>query len=164
MELDIQWAATENWRFSAGVALTDAKYEDFARGPCNALSTPDANGFCDQSGDRLPFVSDWNLNLGTEYEVPLSSGAVVLRADVALAGDYNPDLVLAPYYEQDGYQRINLRATWQTERFDVTAFVHNLSDEEIVDWAGAANVIPGASGQFVIQAARTYGVTARVKF
>ena len=164
VEVDAQLALTDSWRVSASAAFTDAKYEDFVNGPCNALSIPDANGFCDQSGDRLPFVADWNVNLGTEYVIPFSSGSLALRADLAMSGDYNPDLVLAPYLEQDGYERLNLRATWSTEAYDLTAFVNNATDAEIVDWAGAANVVPGASGQFIIQSATTYGLTARYRF
>jgi hypothetical protein len=72
-----------------------------------------------------------------------------------MSDDYNPDLVLAPFLEQDGYTRVSLRAGWDNERFGLTAFVNNMTDEEIVDWAGSANVVPGASGQFVIQSGRT---------
>lgn len=164
LEVDALWAPSESWRFSASLALIDAQYEDFKDGPCDALDTPDANGDCDQSGERLPFVADWTANIGAEYRRPLEAGALQLRADVAFAGDYNPDLVLAPWLEQDGYERVNLRATWITDRFDLTLFGTNMTDAEIVDWAGAANVIPGASGQYVIQSGRTYGVTARLKF
>jgi outer membrane receptor protein involved in Fe transport len=155
VELDVAWAASGSWLFSLNAALTDAQYETFTRGPCHALATPDANGFCDQSGDQLPFVAEWTANVGTEYRTPLANGTLRLRADVAMSDDYNPDLVLAPFLEQDGYTRVSLRAGWDNERFGLTAFVNNMTDEEIVDWAGSANVVPGASGQFVIQSGRT---------
>jgi outer membrane receptor protein involved in Fe transport len=164
VEAELTWQVLDSLRLGANLAFIDAKYDNFKNGPCNALSTPDANGFCDQSGDQLPFVSDWTANLSAEYVQPLMSGNLRLRADLALADDYNPDLVLAPYYVQDGYERLNLRAGWESERFDVTGFVNNVTDAEIVDWAGAANVVPGASGQYVIQAGRTYGLTLRLKF
>ncbi len=164
VEVDFAWAASEAWLFSFNAALTDAQYEKFTRGPCHALATPDANGFCDQSGDQLPFVAEWSANASAEYRTSLANGALRLRADVAISDDYNPDLVLAPFLEQDGYTRVNLRASWDNERFGLTAFVNNMTDEEIVDWAGSANVVPGASGQFVIQSGRTYGLIARVNF
>jgi outer membrane receptor protein involved in Fe transport len=164
VELDLAWAASESWLFSLNAALIDAQYVKFTRGPCHALATPDANGFCDQSGDQLPFVAEWTANVSAEYRRPLANGTLRLRADAALSDDYNPDLVLAPFLEQDGYTRVSLRAGWENERFGLTAFVNNITDEEIVDWAGSANVVPGASGQFVIQSGRTYGLTARVSF
>lgn len=164
LEMDAQWAPTDRLRLSVSLALTDAKYEEFTTAPCSAVDTPDADGNCDQSGERLPFVSDWNTNIGAQYQLPLAVGELTLRADLALAGDYNPDLQLAPYYEQDGYERLNLRATWGTERFDLTGFVNNLTDAEVVDWAGAANIVPGTSGQFIIQSGRTFGLTGRIKF
>lgn len=164
IETDIVWAPTAALRLNLNVAFTDAKYEAFALGPCDALDTPGANGFCDQSGERLPFVSDFTANLGAEYRFDLQASSVTVRADLALATDYNPDLVLAPFLEQDGYERLNMRTTWSSDRFDLTAFATNITDAQIVDWAGAANIIPGSSGQFVIQSGRSYGLTARLKF
>ena len=164
VEAELTWQALDSLRIDASVAYTDAKYDDFKNGPCNALSTPDSNGFCDQSGLQLPFVSEWAANMSAEYVQPLWSGDLRLRADIAVADGYNPDLVLAPYYEQDGFERLNLRAGWESERVAFTLFVDNVTDAEIVDWAGAANVVPGASGQFVIQSGRSYGAVMRLKF
>jgi outer membrane receptor protein involved in Fe transport len=165
IEVDAQWAPTDRLRLSANLALTDAEFEEFTTAPCSTVDTPDEDGNCDQSGYQLPFVSDWNATLGAEYQRPLPIGELSLRADLAIAGDYNPDLQLAPYFEQDGYERLNLRATWGTERFDLTGFVSNLTDAEIVDWAGASNLGAGTtSGQFIVQSGRTFGVTGRVKF
>ncbi|MBM3344915.1 MAG: hypothetical protein FJY55_00200 [Betaproteobacteria bacterium] len=165
LEVDAQWAPTDRLRLSASLAFTDAEYEEFTNAPCSTVDTPDANGNCDQSGYQLPFVSDWTATIGAQYERPLPLGDLILRADLAVAGDYNPDLQLAPYFEQDGYERLNLRATWSTERFDLTGFVSNLTDAEIVDWGGASNLGQGTtSGQFIIQSGRTFGLTGRVKF
>ena len=164
VEADLSWAPTDALLFTASLAWTDAQYEDFKTGPCNQLQTPGPNGFCDQSGYQLPFVSDWTGNVSAQYTQPMAMGDLILRADLAMATDYNPDLVLAPYYRQDGYERLSLRATWRTERFDITVFGNNVTDAEIVDWAGSTNVIPGGSGQFVIQSGPVYGITGRVNF
>src|SRR5690606_32733217 len=91
IEFDTQLVLTDAWRLSASAAITDAKFNEFKNAPCNALLTPDANGNCDQSGYRLPFVAKWNFNIGTEYEIPVPVGYVTLRADLAVSDDYNPD-------------------------------------------------------------------------
>lgn len=165
IEADLLWAVTDRITAGASVALIDAEYRSFARGACHQLATPDANGFCDQSGLRLPFVSDWSANLHAEYRLPITRGELRFRGEVAMAGDYNPDLVLAPFLEQDGYTHVNVRVGWSNDNWDVTAFANNLTGENIVDWAGAPNVIPAsASGQFTLRAYRTFGLTIRRHF
>jgi iron complex outermembrane receptor protein len=165
IEADLLWAPTDRVTAGASVAFIDAEYRRFPNGPCHQLATPDANGFCDQSGFRLPFVSDWSANVHAEYRQPVAVGELRFRGEVAMAGDYNPDLVLAPFLEQDGYTHVNVRAGWSNDHWDVTAFVNNLTGENIVDWAGAPNVIPAsASGQFTLRAYRNYGLTVRRHF
>lgn len=165
IELETSWLLTDAFSLALNLSWVDAEYETFTQGPCDALDTPGPGGFCDQSGEQLPFVSDFSGNLSFEYAWPLAAGEVSLRGDLAYASDYNPDLVLAPFLEQDAYTHVNLRLAWSNDTFDVAVFAENLTDAEIVDWAGAVNVIPGTtSGQFVVREGRTVGVSGRVRF
>ena len=50
------------------------------------------------------------------------------------------------------------------ELAELSASFESAPAEEIVDWAGSTNVIPGGSGQFVIQSGPVYGLTGRVNF
>jgi iron complex outermembrane receptor protein len=84
LDMDLTAAATDHLSFTMGLSLLHDRFGDFPIGQTAQLATggivalPDA---VSAKGKRLPNTPDWQLNVGAEYAIPLSSGGVVLAAD-----------------------------------------------------------------------------------
>jgi outer membrane receptor protein involved in Fe transport len=151
-------------------ALTylDAQYDKFTAGACYFGRTPTdaAERTCDLSGETLPNAPDWRTNLGLQYEHGLGGGTGFVRGDWAYSSEQNVDTALDPRAEQDAVSLLSARLGWRNDRYSVTVWGDNLTDETVKIAAGPQTIFGGIDGgmQFFLNEPRTYGVTLDVRF
>jgi len=136
VELEFVALMSENLTMFGGVALVDAKIDDFNGGPCSAGQT--SRGECplgsqDLSGKELPYSPDWKVNINANYQVPLETMPFDLVVKLAYQGqgEAQMDISQDRYTIQEAYHTFDLALTLKDEqsRWDVTAFVKNLTDQ-----------------------------------
>jgi len=169
-ELSLTARPAERWAINAGLAFTDAEY-DQARdirfiAPCTVPVgvTPvcPANG--DLAGRQLPRQSPWSGTTGLQYDADLPFGEGwkgYARADIAYqSSQYVDQMNLA---EVASRTLVNASLGAQGRRFGATVWARNLLDENYV--AGSF-FVPGSTTSYapIIGAARTVGATVTFRY
>ncbi len=146
----------------------DAQYDDFAGGSCYFGRTPDnpATGNCDLSGDTLPLAPENRYHLGLSGHWPLASGEFYARADYTWTDETDTDNALDPRGVQDSYGILNGRLGWRNDSFDITAWIVNATDEDVVTVSSPQTLFGTVDGgrQVYLNDPQTYGVTLRYTF
>lgn len=135
LELDILAQLTENWRLSGGLALIDAKIDDYENGDCSdgqkyRGECPD--GVQDLSGGDLPFSPDWKVNLTAAYTWSrdrvfdvVFTGMVRAQDEVQFGLHQDKNTIADSYTILDAsVQLLSHSDIWQA-----TFFVKNVTDE-----------------------------------
>ena len=156
-ETEFNASLTDRLTGSFSYSFTDAEIED----PIEFAGLPVF------SGDALPGVSEHSASIAVDFLLPLESGALTLHADASYRSGFettfNP--LHANYADLDGFELMNLAAIYDTDRYSVSLFVNNLTDEEGV--TGVLNVRdaawPQASLAF-LRRPRTIGLKASFRF
>lgn len=175
IEIDSTWLLTDSLSANVNLAYIEATYDEYTGGQCYYGRTPDnpALGQCDLSGEILPYAPKLTGNVALQWEQPLGSGDIYSRLDVRFTGEANYSSELDPRHEEDAITTTNFRLGWRSARFDVAAWVKNLSDETVYVQHAAANVAtavdvavgsPEGTYQTYLGEPRTYGVTLRAFF
>ncbi|MBN8930466.1 MAG: TonB-dependent receptor [Rhizobium pusense] len=119
-------------------------------------------------GNDVPYAPTFSTMLHAEYRHDVAFGAqegqAYLRGEWSYTGSHTIDP--ANSRTLDGYALTNVRAGWQGERWQISAAVENLFDEDYVTSAfqagtntAGAPVFAGIPGE-----GRTFSLSARVKF
>jgi len=176
-ELDTMYLLTPDTILSADVQYLDATYDDFVYSKpnlnggfgngtgCPNVGVPGQFYTVDCSGERPPNAPEWTINLGVEQTFRLSSGAKLvgnLRAHYqteTLTGlDFTPDEV------QEDYTTLDAMLTYDSpeDRYYVSAFINNATDETVVSQAFPVpfSLFTSAS----LRPPRTYGLRAGFRF
>jgi iron complex outermembrane recepter protein len=126
---------------------------------------PDLSGV---PGDRLPTIPRWAASLSADYEWPVFSGwNGTAGGTLAYVGQRNsgfPGSKTSPNYVMDSYTTLDIRAGLTSDRYQITAFVQNLTDER-----GLVNASVSVSGgvtssNVVFVRPRTVGARFSVQF
>ena len=130
---------------------------------------PDLVGGFD--GDPLPFVPDWSLGLGGDYEWSVFADATAYvgglvaytgkRTDDFLNRDANGNI-----READAYTTLDLRTGILWDRWSIELYGKNVTDEEginDIDFPGIRPFPNGAAGIALIRP-RTIGLSFGVRF
>jgi iron complex outermembrane receptor protein len=131
MELELQASPTEGLDILFGVGYIDNNVED-------AYRRPDGS-FVDRDAVVTP---DLNVNGMIRYEWGVGSGMLAAQYDFTYLGDHFFQLKNSPVAEEDGYAISNVRLTYTggDDKWSVTGFVNNVTDEEnrlmVFDLAG----------------------------
>jgi outer membrane receptor protein involved in Fe transport len=140
IEIDGRFAATDWLVLGGNVAWLDAKYDDYAAGPCNrSLSTTPGEiaGTCDLSGEKLPFAADYSGSIFANIDANLGSSLRFLgNLTVAFSDSYAVEGTLEPSLVQDSWTRLSGRIGIADldNRWSVSLIGQNLTDEKV--WAG----------------------------
>lgn len=119
VEVDLAWQATGNLRLSLGGGYVDAEWDS---------GTILADG-TDLSGLTPPYVKDFTAILAADYDRDLASGLSFFgRAQVSYNGPFEVDL--ANTVENPSFTAVSLRVGVGSDRWQVSAGVENLFDEE----------------------------------
>ena len=168
IELDGSVRPVTGLTIDYAIAYLDAEYDKFTRGACYFGRTPTnaAERTCDLSGETLPNAPTWRSNLGAQFEQPLATGTGFLRADWSYSSELNVDTALDPRAEQGSYSLLSARLGWRNDRYSVSVWGDNLTDETVMTAAGPQTIFGGIDGglQIYLNESRTYGVTMDVRF
>lgn len=168
IELDGSVRPVSGVTIDYAVTYLDAEYDEFTRGACYFGRTPTnpAERTCDLSGETLPNAPQWRTNLGLQFEQPLAAGTGFFRTDWAYSSEQNVDTALDPRAEQDATSVLSARLGWRNDRYSVSLWGDNLTDETFMTTAGPQTIFGGIDGgmQIYLNEPRTYGVTLDVRF
>jgi len=148
VELDASWHATENLRFYAGGNITDSEIKMNSSRP-------------DTVGNSSPYTPDYTFNVGGDVDFPLSNGMdIFARVDAQFIGETwfhtvqegQRPTIFMPLFElgfgpgagalgtaeysvaqRDAFATVNLRAGLRGEKWSVTAFALNVTDEKYLE-------------------------------
>ena len=162
-------AVLASWlTMNVAATFVDAEYNSFTNGPCYFGRTPDnpAEGTCVLDGEGLPSAPDSRITLGALMHWEVGSGELYARADSIWSDDVQTNTSLDPRSMQSSYSLLNGRIGWRNDRLDISASVHNATDENVILVSGAQTLIGGVDGglQNFLNDPRRYGVTLRYNF
>jgi iron complex outermembrane receptor protein len=155
-------------RFSLRLAgaYTDARYDDYPKGPCPIEQVGGASTVCDLSGQVLPGTPNWSGSIGGEYGLPMplgqADGEIFLRADLSAHSSVQGDGTGSIYQTLPAYALVNSAVGYRTDGWDVSLFVHNLFDadyiRDVTAQAGNSGLILANPGE-----PRMIGLTLRAR-
>jgi iron complex outermembrane recepter protein len=124
-------------------------------------------------GDRLPYVPEWSLALGADYEWEAFGGATAyVGGQVAYIGDRLVDFdsrldpldPTSPRREADAYTTVDLRTGILWDTWSLELYGKNVTDEDGITDIDAPGIFPnGAAGVAIIRP-RTIGLSVGVRF
>lgn len=172
LELDFQAQVTENLRISGGLALIDAKIDEYLEGPCNNGQTfrGECVGSQDLSGGDLPYSPDWKGNVAAAYTWRRDDLFDVVFIGMARGQD---DVLYSLSQDEDtigdSYWIFDASVAFKDHRdhWQATLFVKNLTDEFYPASIYAMNgaFIPNAyQHTFSKYSERTYGLEIRFRW
>jgi iron complex outermembrane receptor protein len=177
--VDVLFQAAANTRLSATVEYMDEAKNDrnvynvatVLGVPigCRPLSVSLPYGYTtvDCSGSKIPFVSKWSATLGLTQRFPLSEDrAIVLDINSKLETSQLVGVNGSPLQVRGGYTRTNASLTYETEHYNVSAFVKNIEDEAVRSTTGPSYSAFDPNPPFVaqLQSPRTYGVEVSFRY
>ena len=113
-------------------------------------------------GNPLAIAPEYSANLNATLFLPMPVGVAYLRGDYSYMDDHFTTNAVGQPRPQDIQDRETLNATlgWRTERWNLSLWGKNLTDDEYAGFTGATSPITGASPYFLTPP-RTYGATLR---
>lgn len=134
VELDGRVAPTDWLSIGGSIAYLDAEFDSFPAAPCNSVATPLPSGFCDISGERLPFAAMWSGNFSADVEHTLQNDwEWFAGVNLSFSSDYFTEGTVDPTVAQDDYTRISARVGVEYDkRFRLEAIGTNLTDEIVL--------------------------------
>ncbi|MEQ9452478.1 MAG: TonB-dependent receptor [Pseudomonadales bacterium] len=170
-EVEARWLINENFNVFATLGLLDAEYTDFCidldgttagAGQTSDCGTVISAGF-DIAGNELfiapqneesldpKFAPDMTYGLGGTYTIPVGAGRIDIHARYNYVGNQETALDNAPGTELDSADFIHASVTYEVDRYRVTLFGRNLTDEvretvlDIAAFTRRSYVEPGRS-------------------
>jgi outer membrane receptor protein involved in Fe transport len=165
-EADFGWIPAEGWDISANLAIIDAEISED-----NEITAPggDVIAFVEK-GTQLPITPENKGSIAVEYTFPdqWMGGIPYVRVDWAFVGDSVNSLngtesivfTQGPT-DQPSYNIGNLRMGLESEEWEATLYVHNITDEVAEQFY---NNRWGSNQRLSINKPRTIGASVRWKF
>jgi iron complex outermembrane receptor protein len=165
LEAEIFARPSDRLSLSASASYTDARFTDFRL--CSSLTN-----CVDMAGRHFDSVPAWLLGATADYRIPLAGGA-----SLTLFGEYryvdrvevNEITFTSPLGARlpiPAYDRVNLRVSYEKDRWKLTAFVNNLLDS--YDYSNTTYQLfePRTAQNQLVQplAPRTFGLIAAYRF
>jgi len=154
LEVELNSRPLEGLTLQIGASFLDSEVKD--------ILLPDLVTVVDHD---LPQAPDFSGNALARYEFALGGGVASVQADVQYSGDFCFTVLCAPVEQEEAYTVANARIGYGAEdgRWEVAAFVNNLTEEEYRVYAFDSSLFAGVVAG-VYAKPRTYGVTATWRF
>ncbi|WP_308375622.1 TonB-dependent receptor [Microbulbifer sp. RZ01] len=159
-ELEVLWAATDNLLVGGNYSYLDTEYTKY-----QVITAAGETEEDDRTGQPRVGTPENKVNLMAEYTLPLNSGA-----QVVFRGDYNwtderVGTITDPSLVIDDYKLLNARVAFNSanDTYTVSAWVQNLTDEEIVGSYGGPGEAIGSNTGWRF-APRMYGADFTMRF
>ena len=156
-ELELNAAPNENLVLSLGIGYTSAEITD--TGGVAGVS----------KGDEIQGVPEWTVNGSASYFFDLNDAwRGFVRADFNHYGESfsaNNEASAANQRKRDSWEALNLRAVFMNEKYELTVFADNVTDERanLADNRSIAAETPGRQ-RLVTNRPRTIGLEGRIRF
>lgn len=149
VDLQLEAVPLDNLTLSAGL-LYMSEYE-ITKGP--------------RKGEDLPYTADLSGNLGATLVFPLAGGNLYLRADYIFMDDHLTGSATnaVPTKDVDDRELLNVKLGWRNNKWNISAWGKNLTDDEYASFTPDTNPI-GFTSVYFLAPPRTYGVTLRYDF
>ena len=164
IEMDYALAAFPFLILSGNGAYTDGIYEDFKDAPCQADHEGEVP--CDISGEQLTGIPRWAFVQNVIAFAPLGNFAVLQgRMTASYTSEYIMSVDLDPQTTRPAYWKYRLQTSLRDmdERWALSLFIDNLTDEEIQVVSSDAPALTGSFMSVALEA-RTYGVEFKVRY
>ncbi len=170
IELDGRWLITEGLTMSYAASYLDFEYKDFRNGNCYSGQTPDGDvvdgrQLCDYTGKSAQYTPKKTMNLSLDYIYPLTD-ELELRStvDAQYLDSQNVDPNLDPRNQIDAYTTVNARLALSADQWSVALVGKNLTDEEIVTYAGKVPLAPAGTEYGFVKRPRTVAIEGKYRF
>ena len=157
-EIEVTAVPIDRLNLTASAGYLHARYDEFT-----ALNT--AGVALDLSG-RAFAAPKLTYNLGANYTIPLSNGAVRLSANYAWVDTFAlvPEAIYTDSVTQKAYGLLDARVNWniKSQGIDIAIFGKNLADKQYITNANAAEAngwnfaIPGSPRTLGLQVRKTF--------
>jgi len=166
LELDGRWLMSEGLTLSYAASYLDFEYKDFSNGNCYAGQTPDGDaGLCDYTGKSAQYTPKKTLNLSLDYAYPLGDSLELNSTiDAQYLDNQNIDPNLDPRNDIDAYTTVNARLSLDSEDWSVALVGKNITDKEIVTYAGKVPLAPAGTEYGFVKRPRTVAVEGKYRF
>ena len=154
-EAELQAQVTDGLDVYLRGGYTDSEIKESSRDPNDV-------------GNQAPLVSEYTINLGAQWRVPLGSSDwdFFIRPDYQIIGPtwWYPD----NFTERDSLDLLNLRAGIESDSWSLVAWSRNLTDEDYnAEWSPGPQFFPspGYTNNFVFKAQpQVWGVDLTYRF
>lgn len=142
LEIDGRWAISDKLTMSYAYAYLDFEFTDFINGNCYNRQIPDGpvvNGvpLCIYTGSSGKYTPENSLSLSFDYFQGLGNGLEFIASlSLNYVGSQNVHDNLDPNFNRDSYTKVNLKLGLQNDNWSVALIGKNLSDEDILTYAG----------------------------
>ncbi len=158
VEAEIFATPNEYIEFNYSLGYLSPEYDDFPGCPPSAGS---AAPNC--AGNQLTLAPEWTSAAGVQFTHPIDNvGTFIARADWNYQSKVYFDAQNTDRLSGDERHLINLRAGVEGERWEIFAWVENVTDEEYVTFADDRSAI-AVPLTHAYGAPRTFGMTLRLK-
>jgi len=177
IDLEMDWIPAENWLVNLRASVLNAEYGNFVTGLGGTLDSAGAqlDSFVAVDtinipagtvvpevrldGKQIAFSPDFTLGLTASYVMDLGGGGTL----TPLLQFYYSDSYSASdqgylWGQQDAYSQSSFRLTWTSGdgRFNISGFVNNIEDEEVLN---RANIFGSSQATQQYAPPRTWGVS-----
>ncbi len=171
LEVDLNWAATENLTIGAAAAILDNRFERFTNSPCWTIEAVADPVGCldgkDVSGEPNQFSPEFSANLKFDhYLQAFSSFALHSTLNINYSDDYFTASDLDPVYAyQDSWTKIDLRIALlpDSDRWELAVVGKNITDEETSGNNNDQPLVPG-NGFASLDRPRSWAVQGTFRF
>lgn len=143
-ELSGTFWITDDLKLVGSLALLDAEYDSYPRGPCaqgQPVQDP-ATGSCSLTGVSLPFAPDYSGSLSINYERPLA-GLWSMEANLTMTfrDDFRTDAPDDPYFIQKAYEKYDARIAFtHNDSLEIAAVMKNIGDKYTFGFGGSGTL------------------------
>ncbi|MFT6052164.1 MAG: iron complex outermembrane receptor protein, partial [Halioglobus sp.] len=103
-----------------------------------------------QKGDKLPFTARYNATASATLVFPLADGGVYLRADYSYMGEHlTTDSANPSGKDYQDRSLVNTKLGWRNDRWDISVWGKNLSDNEYAGRTAATYPITSMDAYFL---------------
>jgi outer membrane receptor protein involved in Fe transport len=172
IEFDGLFLITEEITLNFAVSYVKAQYDKYTSGSCAYGVTPNGpqagDGFCDLSGEDLPFAPRWKANTGIQYETAMWGGDFYSRLDVSWVDKHIPSSSLDPRHEQSDYALANVKLGWRYDNWDLSVWGKNITDQDYIIQAAPdytlGELMQDGSYQVFMNTPASFGATIRYQY
>lgn len=166
VELDAEWAATENLNLSLGASYNFTEIDDKQLSvlPCGAgcvANDPPGSfpGSVSIDGNDLPRAPKWIYNFVGRYTMPTAGGEFYIQTDWAYRSTFSFFLYDSQEFRGDSFLEGGLNIGYSTDKYEISLYGRNITDELELIAAIDFNNLEG-----IINEERTYGIEATLRF